>query len=402
MIKIAVILLTAVELALAFSMLFLLFLALAGIFEKENIPDFPPRKSFAAVISAHNEELLIGRLLKNLHGLDYPKHLYDLYVIANNCTDNTAKIAREEGARCFERKDTIKRSKGHALAWAFQKILNSSNSYDAFVVFDADTLISKNFLKVMNYKLCSGGEVIQAYYGLSNPEDSWLTRIFHIGFTAQNKLMLPGLSHLGKVCRLRGNGMCFSKQIIQNIGWKAFSMMEDMELYLQLLLANIKIEFSSLAKVSAEMPLTLSHAAKQRMKWYRGHSEVTKKYTPQLLLQGFQKKNPAHILGAINTIVPPIASLSTFSVLIFIMHLFLYQANILSWIAFPAAIIALEVIYVLIAMLLARSSLKSYVAMIFSPVFLIWRLTIELLSLVLIGSNYHIRTDRSKPHRKST
>ncbi len=307
---------------------------------------------------------------------------------------------QEEGGICHVRKDIIKTSKGYALEWVFEKILNSSKKYDAFVVFDADTIVSLNFLQVVNDKLCSGSEVIQGYYGLSNPEDSWLTRLFHIGFAVQNEMMLPGLSRLGGICRLRGNGMCFTEKIIKNIGWKAFSMLEDMEFYFQLLLANVRIEFAPQAQVHAEMPSTFSHARRQRMKWYRGHFDVVKRYAPRLFLDGLKTRSPAKILGALNVVLPPIASLLTLSVLTLILHVAMFYMKVLPGMVFPAALIFSEAIYVLITMVIVRAPFKSYLAIIFSPLFLIWRLVVGLSSLVLIGSDFHIRTDRPKSREK--
>ena len=118
---------------------------------------------FMAIIPAHNEESVVGNLIESLKKLDYPDELYDIYVIADNCTDNTAKVAKEAGAIVYERFDDKKKTKGFALQWFFNKKIEEDAPYDAFCIFDADNIVDKNFLNVMNKKLCQGEDVVQGY-----------------------------------------------------------------------------------------------------------------------------------------------------------------------------------------------------------------------------------------------
>ena len=126
---------------------------------------------FMAIIPAHNEEAVVGNLIESLKNQNYNKELYDIYVIADNCTDNTAQIARDKGAIVYQRFDPTRKTKGYALNWFLQQKIEEDADYDAFFVFDADNIVDKNFIKNMNKKLCQGEDVVQGYRDIKNPTD---------------------------------------------------------------------------------------------------------------------------------------------------------------------------------------------------------------------------------------
>jgi len=132
------------------------------------------KHKFMIIIPAHNEEKVIGNLINSINELDYPKELYDIYVIEDNCTDNTGKIAKELGCTVYTRNDPTKKTKGYALNWFLAKALEEKKDYDAFAVFDADNVVDKNFLNAMNKKLCQGEIIVQGYKDIKNPTDSWV------------------------------------------------------------------------------------------------------------------------------------------------------------------------------------------------------------------------------------
>ncbi|HOM42779.1 MAG TPA: glycosyltransferase family 2 protein, partial [Bacillota bacterium] len=165
--------------------------------------NYLPIKKFAVFIPAHNEEIVIENIVDNLKQLNYPKDSYDIYVIADNCTDNTAAAARAAGANVLERNDNKKRGKGYALQWAFEKVLYDEGSdYDGAVIFDADNLVSMNFLREMNNKLCDGHKVIQGYIDSKNPNDTWITASYSIAFWSTNRLFQCARSFLGMSCEI--------------------------------------------------------------------------------------------------------------------------------------------------------------------------------------------------------
>ena len=134
-----------------------------GMWRKKENKILTPKKTFAVIVAAHNEKEVIGQLVKNLQALDYPKQLFDIFVIADNCTDNTAEIAKNGGAIVCERTHPTKRSKGFALEWMFERLFKLERQYDAVVIFDADNLVHPRFLLEMNNRLCKGDKIIQGY-----------------------------------------------------------------------------------------------------------------------------------------------------------------------------------------------------------------------------------------------
>ena len=148
------------------------FCALIRLKEKELKTN--KKHKFMIIIPAHNEEKVIKNLIESLHALDYPKELYDIFVIEDNCTDNTGKIAKELGCKVYTRNDSKKKTKGYALNWFLAKVLEEKLEYDAFAVIDSDNVVDSNFLNAMNKKLCQGETVIQGYKDIKNPTDSWI------------------------------------------------------------------------------------------------------------------------------------------------------------------------------------------------------------------------------------
>ena len=132
------------------------------------------KHKFMALIPAHNEETVVANLVESLKNQNYPEELLDIYVIADNCTDNTAKVAREAGAIVYERFDSEKKTKGYAMQWFFKKLDEEGKDYDALCVFDADNVVMPEFINAMNKKLCQGEEVVQGYRDIKNPTDSWV------------------------------------------------------------------------------------------------------------------------------------------------------------------------------------------------------------------------------------
>ena len=145
-----------------FTMYFFI-ISFCGMWRRKEKKITTPRKTFAVVVAAHNEHAVIGQLVTNLQQLNYPKDLYDIYVIADNCSDNTADIAREKGAIVCVRTHPTKKSKGYALEWMFERLFKMDKEYDGVVIFDADNLVHPQFLMEMNNRLCKGDKIIQGY-----------------------------------------------------------------------------------------------------------------------------------------------------------------------------------------------------------------------------------------------
>ncbi len=248
-----------------------------------------PEKSFALIVAAHNEELVISQIIDSLFKLSYPKHLYDVFVIADNCTDNTAKIAQALGAKVHIRENNSKKGKGHALEWMFDRIFKMDQHYDAIAIFDADNLVSPNFLLEMNKQLCKGHKVVQGYIDSKNPYDSWITCSYSIAFWLSNRIFQLPRYYLNLSCSLCGTGFCIDTAVLQNLKWGATCLTEDLEYTMKLALNGIRISWAHQAVVYDEKPLTFKQSWKQRKRWMRGHADCASRYLSPLFRQAFSK-----------------------------------------------------------------------------------------------------------------
>ncbi|MGE5627845.1 MAG: glycosyltransferase family 2 protein [Solirubrobacterales bacterium] len=300
--------LTAVfQIAVFILTLYYLFLSLFGLYKKEDVgADFcQPEKTFALVVAAHNEDMVIDKIIESLQALDYPKDMYDIMVIADNCDDNTAEIAKSyEGVQVHERNITSKRGKGHALEWMFDRIYKMDKKYDAIAIFDADNLISKNFLKEMNYKLLSGFKVVQGYLDSKNPDDSWITKSYSISFWSSNRLFQLARANLGLSNQIGGTGFCMDTTVLKELGWGATCLTEDLEFTCKLVLNGEKVGWAHNAIVYDEKPLTLKQSWNQRKRWMQGFTDVSSRFFVKLMKKAFKEGNIVAFDCAIYTIQP--------------------------------------------------------------------------------------------------
>ncbi|MBF0442099.1 MAG: glycosyltransferase family 2 protein [Oligoflexales bacterium] len=238
------------------------------------------KKRFIFTVPAHNEESCIRETVKSLKEVEYPRELYQILVIADNCTDNTKKSAEEEGATVLERFHETEKSKGYALDYCFRKIMEDpSDNTDAFVVIDADTKVDKNILNVFASYLESGVDFIQAYYTASNPDASWRTRLLTYALSLINGVLLMGQERFGLSVSLRGNGMCFSKKGLSRFPWKAYGLTEDMEFGWWLRLGGERVYFTSETYVAGEMVEKGGDAAaSQRQRWEVGRRQLRNQF----------------------------------------------------------------------------------------------------------------------------
>lgn len=246
-----------------------------------------PRKKFAVVIAAHNEELVISHIIDSLFKQNYPRELFDVFVIADNCSDKTARIAQDHGAMVHIRDDNTKRGKGYALEWMFERIFRMNSRYDAVAVFDADNLVSTNFLWEMNIQLCKGHKVVQGFIDSKNPFDSWITCSYSIAFWLSNRIFQLPRYYLKLSCGLCGTGFCIDTSVLNELKWGATCLTEDLEYTMKLALNGIKIAWAHDAIVYDEKPITLRQSWRQRKRWMQGHADCASRYLRPLFKQAF-------------------------------------------------------------------------------------------------------------------
>ncbi|WP_376774583.1 glycosyltransferase family 2 protein [Clostridium thailandense] len=286
--------------------MYYLMLSLFGFYKKDDreVDNCKLQKKFALLVAAHNEEMVVGKIVDSLKELDYPKELYDIFVIADNCTDETADIARRHGGNVYERKVPDKRGKGYALEWMFDIIFRMDTQYDAIAIFDADNLVSKNFLKEMNYKLLKGYKVVQGYIDSKNPDDSWITQSYSISFWATNRLFQLGRENLGLSSQIGGTGFCLDTEILKKLGWGSTCLTEDLEFTCKLVLNGHKVGWAHNAVVYDEKPLTLKQSWNQRKRWMQGFADVSSRFFLKLMKKAIKERNFVALDCALYTMQP--------------------------------------------------------------------------------------------------
>lgn len=286
--------------------MYYLLLSLFGFYKKEDkgAEKFEPAKKFALLVAAHNEDVVIAKIIESLNELDYPKDMYDIFVIADNCDDNTASIARRYGVNVYERNVPDKRGKGYALEWMFDRIFRMDKKYDAIAIFDADNLISKNFLKEMNYKLSQGYKVVQGYIDSKNPEDSWITQSYSISFWSANRLFQLARANLGLSNQIGGTGFCMDTDILKKLGWGATCLTEDLEFTCKLVLNGHKVGWAHNAIVYDEKPLTLKQSWHQRKRWMQGFADVASRFFVKLMKKAIKERDFVALDCALYTMQP--------------------------------------------------------------------------------------------------
>ena len=244
---------------------------------------------FMAIIPAHNEEAVVGNLVESLKKQNYNKELYDIYVIADNCTDNTAKVAKEAGAIVYERFHSTKKTKGYALDWFLQQKIKEDAPYDAFFVFDADNIVDPDFIKNMNKKLCQGEDVVQGYRDIKNPTDSWITAGYAIFYWTMHRFYHLARYNLGLSPLLNGTGFMVRFDVVKPQGWDTVTLTEDIEFSLKRIIKGKRLGWATDAICYDEQPVGFKQSWSQRSRWTVGHMQCIKEYTKQLA--GAAKEN---------------------------------------------------------------------------------------------------------------
>jgi cellulose synthase/poly-beta-1,6-N-acetylglucosamine synthase-like glycosyltransferase len=360
-------------------------------------PQAATQTTFAVLIPAHNEEVILGTLLESLSQLTYPKECYKVYVIADNCTDKTAELARQfTGVQAYERFNQEKRGKGYALNWMWQQLAESQQVYDAFVVLDADSVVIPTFLQAMDKELQRGAKVLQASNTVLNVTASPSTGLRWIALSLMNHVRPLGRNGLGCSSTLTGNGMCFSHDILQRYPWQAFGTAEDYQYYLMLVQHGERVSYVPEALVRSQMPVTFKQMRTQDMRWENGGPQQSQWQTAwQLLRTGLRYRCLVRLEAVAELLTPPLSLLVAFCLLT-------VAASLLLW--SPAAILFALVLcagvgyYILTPFYLLRPPAAVYKAFLHAPGFVLWKLWVI---LVMRRSRKRtqewVRTARSSP-----
>ena len=254
---------------------------------KKDYQDRDPQSRFLVLVPAHNEEKVIGDIIRNLNEMDYPRELYDYYIIADNCTDNTADVARNLGAKVIEtRKDSPDAPTGKpiALKKALQAVGDYQNHYDLMMIFDADNLMDTNMFREVNSQYLDKGkpDFIQCYLGAKNKKGvvAWL---YYTGYTLTNRFFDLAKYRLGLNCAIGGTGFAMSTSYLyKRGGWTTMSLTEDFEIQVEATLEGRRILWNHHTRVYDEKPTSLRASIRQKLRWGQGHWYVALHNTGKL------------------------------------------------------------------------------------------------------------------------
>lgn len=388
----------------AWPVLYLLVLMVAAAFYRRPVP--PQQAGFTGeklviLIPAHNEALTLPASLAAIQQMRAERAPL-IVVVADNCTDETAALARQAGAQVYERHDLEKRGKGYALQYGIARLLAEydPSRFDTLVVFDADTLPDPAFLDEVRLALRSGGTVLQGRYDVLDPRTSPRTRLLYAAFLIYNHIRPLGRATLGLSDGLRGNGMVFRREVLERFPWQAFSLVEDIEYTTRLALAGQKVTYVPQARFYGQAAATGRQASSQRMRWEGGRLAQARQDVPPLLGRALAKADLVAFDRALDLLIPPLALLVIALVAGTLVSGWLWwwlggallAAGLMGWLGLLAAM----GLFVFGGLAVARAPRYAYLALLFAPVYVIWKMRIYAKMLFRRVPREWIRTQRSK------
>lgn len=255
------------------------------LLRRKDYPVAPAKRRIAAVIAARNEEAVIAQLIQSLNAQNYPKELYDIYVVPNNCTDGTESAARNAGAKIIPCTQPIS-SKGDALRCAFSHLTSLENRYDAYCIFDADNLADANFFQAVNDAREAGVRIAQGYRDSKNPFGNWISGSMSAFYWFMSGFYNASRAALGMSAALNGTGFMVADDLIREMGWDTVTLTEDLEFTALCSLKGVKIGWMPRARVYDEQPVTLRDSVIQRRRWSAGTLQCLKRYGLKLFSKG--------------------------------------------------------------------------------------------------------------------
>ncbi|HEX9097370.1 MAG TPA: glycosyltransferase family 2 protein [Candidatus Dormibacteraeota bacterium] len=354
------------------------------------------RLRLAVVVPAHDEELLVARCVQSLFNQDYPADRFRVVVVSDNSSDSTASIARSAGAEVMVRDQPDARGKGHALRWATDRLLAETEPPDAIVIVDADSVADPLLLAGLAAELEAGHEVVQADYTLLEESGPVISEMARAGFLLFHRVRFLGRARLGMAANLVGNGMLFSRRVLDAHPWTAFTGVEDLEQSIHLRLAGIRPRFAPAAHVAGPGPASGAGALRQRLRWEGGRFHVVRRQLVFLIRTAVVRRDPRLLDAAIDLATPPLALLSLSVTAGALLSATSAAAGLVPWwAAAPWAIAVVAIpLFVVIGLWSAGAPAKTWRILLGGPMFMGWKLVTYLRLLRGHDVRRWDRTDR--------
>ena len=256
-----------------------------GFFFTRKFKKTQNKHKYAICIAARNEQAVIGNLLSSIKMQDYPEELLTVFVVADNCTDSTAEVARMNGAVCYERFDDTRRTKGFALQYLFKNIEKDygTDSFEGYFIFDADNLLNSDYVTRMNEAFDAGEKIVTSYRNTKNFDENWLASTYAIHWLRSIRYRHRPRSVLRLATNIQGTGFLFASELVKN-GWNYTSLTEDRAFTADAVAMGYPISYCDAAMFYDEQPTKLKVALRQRLRWSKGHLMAFSETGPSLLM----------------------------------------------------------------------------------------------------------------------
>jgi 1,2-diacylglycerol 3-beta-glucosyltransferase len=364
-----------------------------------------PGPRFVIIVPAHDEELVLEAALSSLQGLDYPPEAFHVVLVADNCTDQTDTIGRRAGITVLVRTNPLETGKGYALEYARRWLVGERHDetptppeWDALVVLDADTIAAPNLLRAFASHLNSGEQAMQARYDVLNTQESWRTRLMAAALALNHVVKPLGRERLGLSDGLKGNGMAFSRAVVERFAWPQDALTEDIAYTLILCRAGVRVAFVPETRVQAQMPTTGVQAAPQRRRWEEGRYHLMRSVAPDLLWQGIRNRDRIVLDRAFDLLIPPFAERVAIPTVL--LAVCLLSMSLFSWHGVAGlsvawvVVLALEAGYLALGLRVAGVSRSVVLSVLFAPVYIVWKFSLYALSLLTGPTRRWQRTQR--------
>ncbi len=322
----------------------------------------PVSLRFAVLVPAHDEEVGIADTVTSLRRMRHGERPPRIVVIADNCTDSTARRAAEAGAEVLVRYDPARRGKGYALAWGFERVLRD-DELDAVAVVDADCRVSENLLGALARALAEGGAA-QCAYLVANPDDGAAAAVRAAGFAVTNTMRPRGRSSLGLSAGLLGTGMAFRRELLERHPWRAFSYAEDREQHLALVLAGERVAFAADGWVSSPMPVSLAEAEQQQARWESGRLTLARRASSRLVRRWWVERDLVALDAALEPLMPSQAVLAALNGTSIALGVLSGHRRLIPW---AAGNLAVQVACVGVALRLVNAPPSVYRSLVLAP-----------------------------------
>ena len=355
------------------------------------------RMRFDVIVPAHNEVAVLPRVLATLARIDWPEDRFHIIVVADNCTDGTAALARSLGASVIERYDTEHRGKGYALEFAF-KVSRARGFADAVVVVDADAEVSANILEAVAARMERGAQAVQVHYGVSNAPVSWRTRLLSIAKASFHIVRSRARERLQLSCGIRGNGWAVTHSLLDAVPYQSFSLTEDLEYGIELGYCGHRVHYADEASSNAEMASNERAARKQRQRWESGRFQLIRSRTFPLLVQAARRRSRVCLDLTLDLLVLPLSYVTLAIALLTLLALAgaMWRVSSPGWL-WLALFCWLSVAgHILRGWQLSGVGPIGLIDLARAPLFLVWKLAVMLSSRDTAGWT---RTTREEPPR---